>query len=36
LIAGRTLGYLGFAESLWETAIFGYEKAIEAVEKSRE
>ncbi|MEZ2240840.1 CHAT domain-containing protein, partial [Microcoleus sp.] len=36
LIAGRSLGNLGFAESLWETAIFGYEKAIEAVEQSRE
>ncbi|MEG4395724.1 CHAT domain-containing tetratricopeptide repeat protein [Microcoleus sp. BROC3] len=33
---GRNLGYLGFAESLWETAIFGYEKAIQAVEQSRE
>ncbi|MCC3574216.1 MAG: tetratricopeptide repeat protein [Microcoleus sp. PH2017_40_RAT_O_B] len=30
------LGNLGFTESLWETAIFGYEKAIEAVEQSRE
>ena len=36
LQTGRNLGYLGFAESLWETAIFGYEKAIEAVEQSRE
>jgi tetratricopeptide (TPR) repeat protein len=36
LKAGRSLGNLGFAESLWETAIFGYEKAIEAVEQSRE
>ncbi|WP_377479250.1 MAG: tetratricopeptide repeat protein [Microcoleus anatoxicus] len=36
LIAARSLGNLGFAESLWETAIFGYEKAIEAVEQSRE
>ncbi|MEG4442063.1 CHAT domain-containing protein [Microcoleus sp. AT9_B5] len=33
---GGNLGHLGFAESLWETAIFGYEKAIEAVEQSRE
>ena len=36
LKAGRSLGNLGFVESLWETAIFGYEKAIEAVEQSRE
>jgi CHAT domain-containing protein/predicted enzyme related to lactoylglutathione lyase len=36
LKAGRNLGDLGFDESLWETAIFGYEKAIEAVEQSRE
>ncbi|MEG4808575.1 CHAT domain-containing protein [Microcoleus sp. F8-D3] len=36
LKAARNLGDLGFAESLWETAIFGYEKAIEAVEQSRE
>ncbi len=36
LEAARSLGDLGFAESLWETAIFGYEKAIEAVEQSRE
>ncbi|XZN96341.1 MAG: CHAT domain-containing tetratricopeptide repeat protein [Microcoleus sp.] len=36
LIAARSLGNLGFAQSLWETAIFGYEKAIEAVEQSRE
>jgi len=36
LKTGRNLGNLGFAESLWETAIFGYEKAIEAVEQSRE
>jgi CHAT domain-containing protein/predicted enzyme related to lactoylglutathione lyase len=36
LITGRNLGNLGFRESLWETAIFGYEKAIEAVEQSRE
>ena len=36
LETGRNLGNLGFAESLWETAIFGYEKAIEAVEQSRE
>ncbi len=36
LQTGRNLGDLGFAESLWETAIFGYEKAIEAVEQSRE
>ncbi|MEG4289495.1 tetratricopeptide repeat protein [Microcoleus sp. C2C3] len=36
LQTGRNLGTLGFAESLWETAIFGYEKAIEAVEQSRE
>jgi CHAT domain-containing protein len=36
LQTGRSLGNLGFAESLWETAIFGYEKAIKAVEQSRE
>ena len=36
LQTGKNLGNLGFAESLWETAIFGYEKAIEAVEQSRE
>ncbi|MBD0308734.1 MAG: CHAT domain-containing protein [Microcoleus sp. T1-bin1] len=36
LETGRNLGNLGFAESLWGTAIFGYEKAIEAVEQSRE
>ncbi|MEG5162617.1 CHAT domain-containing protein [Microcoleus sp. AT3-A2] len=36
LQTARNLGNLGFAESLWETAIFGYEKAIEAVEQSRE
>ena len=36
LETGRNLGNLGFAESFWETAIFGYEKAIEAVEQSRE
>ncbi len=36
LQTGRNLGHLGFAESLWETAIFGYEKAIQAVEQSRE
>ncbi len=36
LQTGRNLGNLGFAESVWETAIFGYEKAIEAVEQSRE
>ena len=36
LETGRNLGNLGFAESLWETATFGYEKAIEAVEQSRE
>ena len=36
LETARNLGDLGFAESLWETAIFGYEKAIEAVEQSRE
>ncbi|PSB28999.1 hypothetical protein C7B69_09645, partial [filamentous cyanobacterium Phorm 46] len=36
LQTGRNLGNLGFDESLWETAIFGYEKAIEAVEQSRE
>jgi len=36
LQTGRNLGNLGFAESLWETAIFGYEKAIEAVEQTRE
>jgi tetratricopeptide (TPR) repeat protein len=28
LEAARSLGDLGFTESLWETAIFGYEKAI--------
>ncbi|MEG4836521.1 CHAT domain-containing protein [Microcoleus sp. B9-D4] len=36
LRTGRNLGNLGFAESLWETGIFGYEKAIEAVEQTRE
>ncbi|WP_445307252.1 CHAT domain-containing protein [Microcoleus vaginatus] len=36
LETGRNLGNLGLDESLWETAIFGYEKAIEAVEQSRE
>ncbi|MCC3466193.1 MAG: tetratricopeptide repeat protein, partial [Microcoleus sp. PH2017_06_SFM_O_A] len=36
LKAAGSLGDLGFAESLWETAIFGYEKAIEAVEQTRE
>ncbi|MEK0183138.1 MAG: tetratricopeptide repeat protein [Oscillatoriales cyanobacterium] len=36
LNTARNLGDLAFAESLWETAIFGYEKAIEAVEQSRE
>ncbi|MCC3438637.1 MAG: CHAT domain-containing protein [Oscillatoriales cyanobacterium] len=36
LKAARSLGNIGFTESLWETAIFGYEKAIEAVEQSRE
>ena len=36
LQTGRNLGDLGLAESLWETAIFGYEKAIKAVEQSRE
>ena len=36
LKAATNLGNLGFAENLWETAIFGYEKAIEAVEQSRE
>ena len=36
LNTGRNLGDLGFDESWWETAIFGYEKAIEAVEQSRE
>jgi CHAT domain-containing protein len=36
LRSGQNLGNLGFAESLWETALFGYEKAIEAVEQSRE
>ncbi|MEG4459195.1 hypothetical protein [Microcoleus sp. N9_A1] len=36
LETGRNLGDLGLRESLWETAIFGYEKAIEAVEQSRE
>ncbi len=36
LITGQNLGDLGFAESLWKTAIFGYEKAIEAVEQTRE
>ncbi|WP_445245948.1 CHAT domain-containing protein [Microcoleus sp. OTE_8_concoct_300] len=33
---GRNLGNLGFAENLLETALFGYEKAIQAVEQSRE
>ncbi|MEG4635039.1 CHAT domain-containing protein [Microcoleus sp. Aus8_D4] len=36
LLTAQNLGDLGFRESLWETAIFGYEKAIEAVEQSRE
>ncbi|MCC3408176.1 MAG: CHAT domain-containing protein [Microcoleus sp. PH2017_10_PVI_O_A] len=36
LQTGRNLGNLGWRESLWETAIFGYEKAIEAVEQTRE
>ncbi|MEG4859436.1 CHAT domain-containing protein [Microcoleus sp. K1-B6] len=36
LQTGRNLGNLGVAESLWETAIFGYEKAIQAVEQSRD
>ncbi|MEG4232573.1 CHAT domain-containing protein [Microcoleus sp. Pol11C3] len=36
LRSGQNLGNLGFAESFWETAIFGYEKAIEAVEQTRE
>ncbi|MEG4281977.1 CHAT domain-containing protein [Microcoleus sp. A006_D1] len=36
LRSGQNLGDLGFNESLWETAIFGYEKAIEAVEQTRE
>ncbi|MEG4585323.1 CHAT domain-containing protein, partial [Microcoleus sp. MOSTC5] len=36
LQTGRNLGNLGFAESFWGTAIFGYEKAIQAVEQSRE
>ncbi|MEG5060996.1 CHAT domain-containing protein [Microcoleus sp. A2-C5] len=36
LLTAQNLGNLGFAESLWETAIFGYEKAIEAVEQTRE
>ncbi len=36
LRSGQHLGNLGFDESLWETAIFGYEKAIEAVEQTRE
>ncbi|MEG4066522.1 CHAT domain-containing protein, partial [Microcoleus sp. Pol11C2] len=36
LNTARNLGDLGFAVNLWETAIFGYEKAIEAVEQSRE
>ncbi|MEG3845301.1 tetratricopeptide repeat-containing protein, partial [Microcoleus sp. herbarium14] len=36
LEAAGSLGDLGFTESLWKTAIFGYEKAIEAVEQSRE
>ena len=36
LQTAQNLGDLGFRESLWETAIFGYEKAIEAVEQTRE
>ncbi|MEG5126701.1 CHAT domain-containing protein [Microcoleus sp. ARI1-B5] len=36
LKAGRNLGNTAFDIEQWETAIFGYEKAIEAVEQSRE
>ncbi|MCC3625613.1 CHAT domain-containing protein, partial [Microcoleus sp. PH2017_36_ELK_O_B] len=36
LQTGRNLGDLALAVNLWETAILGYEKAIEAVEQSRE
>ncbi|MGC9528709.1 MAG: CHAT domain-containing protein, partial [Limnospira sp.] len=32
---GRNLGDLGFEEQNWETAIFGYDNAIRAVEQSR-
>jgi len=36
LKAGHNLGNTAFDVEQWETAIFGYEKAIEAVEQSRE
>ncbi|WP_293130852.1 CHAT domain-containing protein [Microcoleus sp. bin38.metabat.b11b12b14.051] len=36
LLMAQNLGDLGFDESLWETAIFGYEKAIQSVEQTRE
>ncbi len=36
LKAARNLGNIAFDTEQWETAIFGYEKAIEAVEQSRE
>ena len=36
LKAARNLGSIAFDIEQWETAIFGYEKAIEAVEQSRE
>ena len=36
LKAARNLGNTAFGIEQWETAIFGYEKAIEAVEQSRE
>jgi CHAT domain-containing protein len=36
LITAQNLADLGFRESLWKTAIFGYEKAIEAIEQTRE
>lgn len=36
LKAARNLGNIAFDIEQWETAIFGYEKAIEAVEQSRE
>jgi CHAT domain-containing protein/TPR repeat protein/predicted enzyme related to lactoylglutathione lyase len=36
LITGRNLGDLAFELQDWNNAIYGYEKAIEAVEQSRE
>ena len=36
LKAAGSLGNIAFDTEQWETAIFGYEKAIEAVEQSRE